>query len=95
MHREQAVDDGWIGFGSGLKAVVAQGDGQVAQVTGGFVADVPKGEGVVDADLAGGLVVEKLFVELALLEVTEAVVVQTEAVDGLHCRFPLADRISG
>ncbi len=48
------------------------------------MADVLEGEGVVDADLPGGLVVEELLVELALLEVTEAVVVEAEAVDGFH-----------
>ena len=89
------VDDGWIGFRAGVKAVVAQGDGLITKVAGGFVANVLEGEGIVDADLPGGLVVEEFLVELVLLEVTEAVVVEAEAVDGFHAESGVFSLVVG
>lgn len=78
------VGDGWFGSGACDEAVVAEGDGLVAKVTGCFVASIFELEGVVGADFSGGLEEEEFLVELALMEVSDAAKIEAEAVEGTH-----------
>lgn len=78
-------DDGWVApvFG---EAGVAQEDAFLTKVARGFVTDVVEGEGVVDADFAGGFEVEEFVVELGVLQEADAGEIETEAVDGFHAQ---------
>ena len=65
-------------------AVVADGDGFVAHVAGGFVAAGVEAEGVVDADFAGVLKHEEFGGIRVAGEIADAVQIKAEAVDGFH-----------
>jgi hypothetical protein len=75
------VDDGWEAEAG---AVVADGDGGVAQVAGGFEALVVVVEGVVGADFAGAFEEEEFVVVGVVVEAADEVEVEAEAVDGFH-----------
>ena len=65
-------------------AVVADGDGGVAQVAGGFVTDGVEAKGVVGADLAGAFQ-KKEFVAVGVVgQMADVVEIEPEAVDGFH-----------
>lgn len=89
------VGDGWFGSGAGGEAVVAQGDGVVAKVAWGFVADVLELEGVVGADFAGGFEVEEFLIKFALVEVTDAAEIKSEAVEGAHAEGAVFTEVVG
>lgn len=65
-------------------AVVADGDGGVAQVARGFVATGVVAEGVVGTDFAGAFEQEEFVAEGVVGEVADAGEIEAEAVDGLH-----------
>ncbi len=65
-------------------AVVADGDGGVAEVAGGFEADVGVAEGVVGADFAGAFEEEEFAVVGVGCDTADEVEVEAEAVDGFH-----------
>ena len=72
------------GGGKAGVAVVADGDGFVAHVAGGFVAAGVEAEGVVDADFAGVLKHEEFGGIRVAGEIADAVQIKAEAVDGFH-----------
>ncbi len=72
------------GGGKAGVAVVADGDGFVAHVAGGFVAAGIEAEGVVDADFAGVLKHEEFGGIRVAGEIADAVQIKAEAVDGFH-----------
>lgn len=78
------VGDGRFEDGACGESIIAKGDGFVAEIAGCFIASVFKLEGVVGANPSGGFEVEKFLVELALVEVSDAPEVESEAVEGAH-----------
>lgn len=89
------VDDGRIPGTAGGEAAEAQGDGFPAKIAGGFVADFLELEGVVGAHFSGLFEVEKLLVELALVEVTDAAQVEAEAVEWAHAEGAVISEVVG
>ena len=79
--RAVLIDDGGE---AGALAMMADGDGGVAQVAGGFVAGGVEAEGIVGTHFAGALQQEKLITKGTGSKVAQTVEVETEAVDGLH-----------
>jgi len=89
------VDDGRVVESSGGEATEAKVDGFSAEVAGCFVAGVLELEAVINADFSGLFEVEEFLVELALVEVADAVEVESEAVKGAHAEGAVFAEVIG
>ncbi len=75
------IDDGWEAESG---AVVADGDGGVAQVAGGFEADGVEAKCVVSADFSGAFKEEEFAIVGVIGDAAYEVEIKAEAVDGFH-----------